>query len=175
MPRSTALVFVCCYGQQDTAKSFVRGSAASKWISITNAGRVRRSPQVLGSGQHEYAGQSKQSRGQFQTPTYSIFSSISRLFPVSRLPQDLDMDTVLSVQRIFGPLGVFLPWCNLFKVHNQPQRTLLWIYRYIPPFLYYLKSLLHFLISFRLPLFRLYYLKTTDKFPTFFSLKTLLI
>ena len=32
-----------------------------------------------------------------------------------------------------------------------------------------------FLISFRLPLFRLYYLETTDIFPTFFPSNTLLI
>ena len=31
------------------------------------------------------------------------------------------MDTVLSVQRLFGPLGVFLLWCNLFKVHNHKE------------------------------------------------------
>ena len=43
------------------------------------------------------------------------------------------------------------------------------------PFSPLFKVSITFLISFRLPLFRLYYLKTTDIFPTFFPLNMLLI
>ena len=43
------------------------------------------------------------------------------------------------------------------------------------PFSLLFKVSITFLISFQLPLFRLYYLKTKDIFPTFFSSKTLLI
>jgi hypothetical protein len=44
-----------------------------------------------------------------------------------------------------------------------------------PPFSPLFKVSITFLISFRLPLFRLYYLETTDIFLTFFSSNTLLI
>ena len=43
------------------------------------------------------------------------------------------------------------------------------------PFSHLFKVSIAFLISFRLPLFRLYYLETMDTFPTFFPSKTLLI